>query len=99
MLSKYYSLDECSTKDEVYSYLEELQDDGKISFTIIEIDEVVKLIDNGLTQKEVKDIARFLSENDVIEYDDYQPSGYEYDEDDEDDEDMDWGSYDEENDY
>ena len=55
MLSKYYSLDECTTKDQVYSYLEDLQDEGKISFTIIEIDEVVKLLDNGLTQKEVKE--------------------------------------------
>lgn len=98
MLSKYYSLDECTTKDLVYTHLDDLENEGKVSFTIIDIDEVIKLSDNGLTQKEAKDLAKFFNDNDVIEYDDYQPNGYEYYEDDEDDEE--WGnSYDEENDY
>jgi hypothetical protein len=81
MISKYYSLDECSTQDEVFSHLESLQDDGKIYFEIIDLD-VIKFKDlGGLTAKEIKDLSKFLYENDVIEYPDYRKDGY-YDDDD-----------------
>jgi len=81
MISKYYSLDECSTQDEVFSHLESLQDDGKIYFEIIDSD-VIEFKDlGGLTAKEIKDLSKFLYENDVIEYPDYRKDGY-YDDDD-----------------
>jgi len=90
MIGKYYSLDECSNQDEVFSYLENLQDDGKIYFEVIDLD-VIKFKDvNGLTAKEIKEFAKYLYENDVIEYPDYRKDGYYDDEfdsfDDEDDE-------------
>ncbi len=96
MLAKYYSLDECKTHDDVYSHLEDLEIDGKISFTIIESDDVIKISDNGLSPKELKDITKFFDDHNIIEYDNYHPSDYDEDE----DEDEDWDSeYDEENDY
>ena len=45
MLSKFYSLDECSTHDEVYEYLETLKEEGKISFSTVDLD-VIKIKDN-----------------------------------------------------
>lgn len=85
MLNNYYSLDECFTKDEVYEHLEKLEDDGKISFDTVDTD-VIKLKDEGLSPKEIKELSKFLEDNDVIQY-----NGFEADE--EDDED-----YEEEND-
>jgi len=87
MVGKYYSLDECKNQDEVFSYLESLQDDGKIYFEVIDLD-VIKFKDlGGLTNKEIKEFAKYLYENDVIEYTDYTKDGYYDDEfEDEDDE-------------
>ena len=53
MVGKYYSLDECKNQDEVFSYLESLQDDGKIYFEVIDLD-VIKFKDlGGLTNKDI----------------------------------------------
>jgi predicted CopG family antitoxin len=81
MLSKFYSLDECGTHDEVYEYLETLKEEGKIAFSTVDLD-VIKIKDTGLTVKETKELVKFLEENDVIEYDDFQPSTYDEEEDD-----------------
>jgi hypothetical protein len=90
MLSKYYSLDECSNRDKVFEHLENLKEEDKIIFTELEID-VIRLKDVGLTLKEVKDLIKFLEENDVIEYDDFEPRyGDDYDDDEEEDEDDDY---------
>ena len=81
MLSKFYSLDECSTHDEVYEYLETLKEEGKISFSTVDLD-VIKIKDTGLNVKETKELVKFLEENDVIEYNDFHPTTYEEDEED-----------------
>ena len=88
MLSKFYSLDECSTHDEVYEYLETLKEEGKISFSTVDLD-VIKIKDTGLTLKETKELVKFLEENDVIEYDDFHSTTYEEDEEDDFDEEED----------
>ena len=86
MLSKYYSLDECSDRDVVFEHLEMLKEDGKVVFSSIDLD-VIRIKDVGLTPKETKDLVKFLEENDVIDYDDFQPSTYIEEEDEFDDED------------
>jgi predicted CopG family antitoxin len=88
MLSKFYSLDECSTHDEVYEYLETLKEEGKISFSTVDLD-VIKIKDTGLNVKETKEIVKFFEENDVIEYSDFQPTTYGEDEEDDFDEEED----------
>jgi hypothetical protein len=88
MLSKFYSLDECSTHDEVYEYLETLKEESKISFSTVDLD-VIKIKDTGLNVKETKELVKFLEENDVIEYDDFQSTTYEEDEEDDFDEEED----------
>jgi hypothetical protein len=88
MLSKFYSLDECSTNDEVYEYLETLKEEGKISFSTVDLD-VIKIKDTGLTLKETKELVKFFEENDVIEYGDFQSTTYEEDEEDDFDEEED----------
>lgn len=92
MLSKFYSLDECSNSDDVISHLASLQNDDKIEFEIVETD-MIKLVDtSGLSQKEKKELVKFFQENDVVEdseYDDDDDDDYDdgYDDDDFDDED------------
>ncbi len=92
-LCKYYSLDECKTRQKVFDELDRLQDDGKIEYNYIDDDEVIKISDTGLEKKELKDLLSFLKEGDVIEYPDYE----EYYEEEEyvDDEDQDDDEYDE----
>ena len=80
MLSKFYSLDECLEKDEVYSHLEELKEDGKIYFDTVDLD-VIKIKDTGLNVKELKDLVKYFEENDVIEYDSFEPRDFSVDED------------------
>jgi predicted CopG family antitoxin len=88
MLSKFYSLDECSTHDEVYDYLETLKEEGKISFSTVDLD-VIKIKDTGLNVKETKELVKFFEENDVIVYSDFQPTTYGEDEEDDFDEEED----------
>jgi len=88
MLSKFYSLDECSTHDEVYEYLETLKEESKISFSTVDLD-VIKIKDTGLNVKETKELVKFFEENDVIEYGDFQPNTYEEEEEDDFDEEED----------
>ena len=86
MLSKYYSLDECSDRDVVFDHLEALKEEGKVVFSTIDND-VIRIKDTGLTLKETKELVKFLEENDVISYDDFQPTSYMEEEDEFDDED------------
>ncbi len=69
-LNKYYSLDECSKDDKVFKHLNNLQDDLKIEYEIVDID-IIKIIDNGLTISEIKKLLSIFNEYDVIEYTDY----------------------------
>lgn len=79
MLSKYYSLDECYTRDSVFDYLEDLQNEELICYEILDSD-IIKVRDIGLSEKQTKDIISFFEENDVIDYPDYE----EYDDEDDD---------------
>ena len=80
MINKYYSLDECANKDQVFEKFESLYEDGKIAWDEVE-DDVIKIKDLGLTVKEKKELAKFLEENDVLEYNDYDEEEDEEDED------------------
>jgi hypothetical protein len=91
MLSKYYSLDECHNRDGVFERLDILKENGKVIFGTADID-VIRIKDTGLTLKELKGLMNFFQENDVIEYDDFEPTTYLDDDEDWDDfEDEDWG--------
>jgi hypothetical protein len=83
MLAKYYSLDECQNRDSVYDHLEALEEEGKIYFESIDED-IIRIDDCTLTPKEVKDLVKYLDENDVIEYLDYEDESDDF-EDEEDD--------------
>lgn len=97
MLSKFYSMDECPDYDGVISYLEKLQDNDKLEFEVLSTDdgEVIELVDySGLSQKEIKELNKFLQENDVIDYPDFIKDGY-YEDDDSFDEGDDFDDFDE----
>ena len=86
-LCKYYSLDECQTRDDVFEELDRLQDEEKLDYTYIDEDEIIKINESILSAKETKALASFLKDNDVLDYPDYE----EYSEEEEygDDEDID----------
>lgn len=71
MLCKYYSLEDCFNKEEVYSHLDELQEDGKIEFISIDYD-IIKIRDTGLNDREIKDLLKFFENNSTVEYPDYE---------------------------
>ena len=78
-LNKYYSLDECRKNDKVFKRLNNLQDDLKIEYEIVDID-IIKIIDNGLTISEIKKLLSIFNEYDVIEYTDYDDDDSDLDE-------------------
>lgn len=85
MLAKYYSLDECYEQDKIYDKLDQLSDDAKLDYEIVEED-VIRIKDKGLSLKEKKDLVKLFEENDVIEYEDLDEEELDEDEFDEDDE-------------
>ena len=88
-LCKYYSLDECKMRVEVFEELDRLQEEEKLDYTYIDDDEVIKINEDLLTAKEKKSLTSFLKEMDVLEYPDYEEYFEEEDYDDTDDEDFD----------
>jgi len=70
MLSKFYSLDECYEKNNVFDYLENLQNNEMIIFEIVDSD-LVKIKDIGLSEKDTKDLLNFFDDKDVLEYSDF----------------------------
>jgi len=85
-MEKYYSLDECRTRDVVIERLDRLKSIGKIDYDI-DID-ILEIEDIELEDDDIDMLEDFLDDNDVIPY---------YDKDDEDvDEDYDdfYGDYD-----
>lgn len=82
-LCKYYSLDECATRDAVFQKLDKLQSEDKLDYIYIDEDEVIKINDDALTAKEKKALKLFFKENDVLDYADYEEylEEEEYDED------------------
>lgn len=89
MLAKFYSLDECYDQDKVYDRLDELYEDAKIDYEIIE-DDLIRIKDTGLTMKEKKELVKFFEENDVIEYNDFDEDIEDEDDDDDEEEDFDF---------
>jgi hypothetical protein len=85
MLCDYYSLDECFEKDQVYEYLENLQDEGKIRYKEVEYD-IIRIKDISLSNKELKSIIEFFEQNNILDYNGYESYIYEDDMDDVDEE-------------
>lgn len=79
-LCKYYSLDECTSTESVFEILNDLQEDLKIDYELVESD-ILKIKDTGLSTSEIKSLLNKLNKYDVIDYPDYDDE----EEDDEDD--------------
>jgi hypothetical protein len=73
MPGKYYSMDECPDREKVSDYLEYLEEEGKIYFESVDED-VIKIIDVSLTNKEMKELLKYLDDNDIIEVCDFDDS-------------------------
>lgn len=80
MPGKFYSLDECPDREKVSDYLESLEEEGKIYFESVDED-VVKIIDVSLTLKEMKELLKYLDDNDILEVFDYEDDSDDYEDD------------------
>ena len=85
-LFKYYSLDECREPEKVYSILNDLMSDSKISYRDVDTD-IILIEDTGLTIAETKTLIGKLVKYDVLEYTDLDDD--EADDDDDSDENLD----------
>jgi hypothetical protein len=80
MPGKYYSLDECPDREMVSDYLESLEEEGKIYFESVDED-VIKIIDVSLTPREMKELLKYLDDNDILEVFDYEDDSDDYEDD------------------
>ena len=92
MLAKYYSLDECFEQDKIYDRLDQLSDDRKLDYEIID-DDLIKIKDKGLSLREKKELVKLFEENDVIEHEDIDDEELDEDEFEDDDDDDDEEEY------
>ncbi len=86
MLGKYYSLDECFEQDKIYDRLDELSNDRKLDYEVID-DDLIKIKDKGLSLREKKELIKLFEEYDVIEHEDIDDEELDEDEFEDDDDD------------
>lgn len=73
-IKKYYSLDECTQQEELFTILNEYQDKEKIDYEVIEdamYGDVVKIDDLNLTATDHKKLIEKFDILDVIDFPDY----------------------------
>lgn len=78
-LFNFYSLDECLEQKLVKKKLNQLEEDGKIEFSID--GDILKIQDLDLDEEELSDLIKMFDNNDIFPYPDYQ-EGFEDDDDD-----------------
>jgi hypothetical protein len=78
MICDYYCLDECFEKLNVFTYLDELQEEGKIKYRIVEHD-IIRIKDLSLSNKDIKYFLDFFEQNNILEYNGYESYIYEDD--------------------
>jgi hypothetical protein len=88
MIFDFYSLDECFNKEEVINYLNELKEEEKIVYNMVEYD-ILRIKDISLSNKDINNLANFLEENNVLEYSGYESYLYDDDFDEEDENNLD----------
>ena len=75
-LFNFYSLDECLEQKLVKKKLNQLEEDGKIEFSID--GDILKIQDLDLDEEELSDLIKMFDNNDIFPYPDYQ-EGFEDD--------------------
>ena len=86
-LFNFYSLDECLEQKLVKKKLNQLEEDGKIEFSID--GDILKIHDLDFDDEELSDLIKMFDNNDIFPYPDYQ-EGFE------DDDDFDYDDFDDE---
>ena len=89
-LFNFYSLDECLEQKLVKKKLNQLEEDGKIEFSID--GDILKIQDLDLDEEELSDLVKMFDNNDIFPYPDYE-EGIDDEEDDY------YDGFDEEDDY
>lgn len=76
-LFNFYNLDECINKKKVIKKLKQLEDEGKIEYSID--GEILKIDDLDLSEEEVEQVANLFDTNDVFPYHDKEDDDDFYD--------------------
>lgn len=69
-LFNYYSLDECLERKIIKKRLNQLEEEGKISFEIE--GDILKLKDLDLDEREIEELVEMFDKYDVFHYPDYE---------------------------
>lgn len=69
-LFNYYSLDECPETKVIKKRLSQLEDEGKIEFTLD--GDILKIKDLDLDDEELSDLIKMFDNNDIFPYPDYE---------------------------
>ena len=69
-LFNYYSLDECPERKVIKKRLTQLEDEGKVEFTID--GDILKITDLDLDEDEVAELVEMFDKYDVFSYPDYE---------------------------
>ncbi len=64
-LKNFYNLDECIDRKKLTQHLKDLEEDGKIEFSIER--DILKIEDIDLDESEVEELLDLFDENDVFE--------------------------------
>lgn len=68
MLLEYYTLDECTNREKIFEKLDDLVDDSKITYKVLEYADVIKIKDISLTLSETKKILKLFDTYNILEY-------------------------------
>jgi hypothetical protein len=77
-LFNFYSLDECLEQKSVKKKLNQLEEDGKIEYSLD--GDILKIQDLDLDEEELSDLIKMFDANDIFPYPDYE-EGFEDDDD------------------
>lgn len=69
-LFNYYSLDECPERKVIKKRLTQLEDEGKVEFSID--GDILKISDLDLDENEISEIVEMFDKYDVFPYPDYE---------------------------
>lgn len=71
-LSKYYSLDECNDREELFNYLNTLKDKSKINYKLLEYDDLISVVDLTMSDNDIKKMQKIFDKLDIIVFTDWE---------------------------
>lgn len=68
MILEYYTLDECTNREYIFEKLDDLVDDSKIRYKVLDYADVIKIRDLSLSLSESKKLLNLFDNYNILEY-------------------------------